>query len=73
MSRTRTTKLVRHGEYAAEIDVELIDDNEGWAPYLSPQDVYRLDDVQDALRAGDLGRAAKLARVYRLRPVEAAG
>ncbi len=50
MTRRRTTKLVRHGEYAAEVDVELIEDIEGWAPYLSPQDAYRLDDVQDATR-----------------------
>ena len=53
MTRTRT-KLVRHGDYAAEVDVELIDDNEGWAPYLSPQGAHGLDDAQDAVRAGYL-------------------
>jgi hypothetical protein len=39
---------------------------------LSLDDAYKLDDVRDALRAGDVKRASQLAnRVYRLTPVEA--
>ena len=35
---------------------------------------YKLDDVRDALRAGDVERASRLAeRVYRLTPVDVSG
>lgn len=38
----------------------------------SIDDACKLDDVRDALRAGDVKRASRLAnRVYRLTPVEA--
>ena len=70
MTRRRTTKLVREGEYAAEVKVELIDGEGGWAPYLTVEEAYKLDNVREALRSGDLSRAAKLARVFRLTPVE---
>jgi hypothetical protein len=55
---TRTTKrLVREGDFVAEVDVHLIETDGGWAPYLSLDDAYRLDDVREALRSGDLRRA----------------
>jgi len=63
-------RLVREGEFVAEVGVELVEAEGGWAPYLSLEDACKLDDVRDALRAGDLERAAQLAdRVYRLTPV----
>ena len=70
---TKTTKrLVREGDLVAEVDVQLLEEVGGWSPYLSLDDAYRLDDVRDALRAGDLPRAARLAgRVYRLTPIVA--
>ena len=56
----------------AEVDVTLVETDGGWTPYLSIEDAYKLDDVRDALRAGDVKRASRLAsRVYRLTPVEA--
>ncbi len=70
MTRTRT-KLVHEGKYAAEVQVELIADDTAWSPYLSPQDVQRLDAVRLALRRGDLAEAAKHGRVYELKPVAA--
>lgn len=63
------TKLVHEGKYVAEVDVDLIESDEGWAPYLSLEDAYKLDDVREALRREDVERAARLARVYRLTPV----
>jgi hypothetical protein len=33
----------------------------GWTPYLPLEDSHKLDDVRDALRAGDIRRAGKLA------------
>lgn len=72
MNTRSTKKLVREGEFVAEVDVNLLEAEGGWAPYLSVDDAYKLDDVRDALRAGDVKRASRLAnRVYRLTPVEA--
>ena len=68
MSRRRT-KLVHEGDYVAEVDVDLLEDPEGWAPYLSMEDGYRLDDVREALRRGDVKTAAKYSRVFTLTPV----
>ena len=72
MNVKSTKKLVREGEFVAEVNVNLLETEGGWAPYLSVDDAYKLDDVRDALRAGDVKRASRLAnRVYRLTPVEA--
>lgn len=72
MSTKATKKLVREGELAAEVEVHLLESEGGWAPYLSLDDAYKLDDVREALRAGDIKRASRLAiRVYRLTPVTA--
>ena len=69
MRRRQHTKLIHEGEYVAEVDVELVDTDEGWSPYLSLDDAEKLDDVREALRRGDLKAATQLARVYTLRPV----
>lgn len=69
MSKRKRTKLVHAGRYVAEVDVELIEDETGWSPYLTPEDAYKLDDVRDALRRGDLQAASRLGRVFELRPV----
>jgi hypothetical protein len=62
--------LVREGDLVAEVEVQLLEGEGGWAPYLSLDDAYKLDDVREALRSGDIRRAAQLAaRVYRLTPV----
>ena len=69
MTTRHHTKLVHEGNYVAEVDVELIDSDTGWSPYLSLDDAYRLDDVREALRRGDLKSASNLARVFTLTPV----
>lgn len=70
MSR-RYKKLIHEGEYAAEVEIELITTDEGWSPYLSLEDAERLDSVREALRRNDLRAASKDARVYHLTPVSA--
>ena len=67
----RTTKLLREGKYAAEIPVELIEEEGGWSPYLSLEDARKLDAVRSALRAGDVAAAAKYGRVFELTPIVA--
>ncbi len=69
MRKRHQTKLVHEGQYVAEVDVELVDTGDGWSPYLSLEDAYKLDDVRDALRRGDVRSAAQLARVFALTPV----
>ena len=69
MNTRRYTKLVHEGDYVAEVDVDLLYSEEGWSPYLSLDDAYKLDDVREALRQGDMKSAARLARVYTLTPV----
>ncbi|MGA9604119.1 MAG: hypothetical protein WBQ82_08380 [Methyloceanibacter sp.] len=62
-------KLIHEGKYAAEVSVELIEDDTAWSPYLSPKDVQRLDTVRLALRRGDVEAAAKFGRVFELTPI----
>ena len=69
MTKRHHTKLVHEGGYVAEVDVELIDSDTGWSPYLSLDDAYRLDDVREALRRRDIKTASSLARVFALTPV----
>ena len=47
-------KLIHEGKYVAEVEVELIHSETGWSPYISVDDAYKLDDVRNALRQGDL-------------------
>ncbi len=65
----RHTKFIQEGQYAAVVDIEWIESDTAWSPYLSVQDAQKLDEVRDALRKGDLKKAGKLARVYQLTPV----
>ena len=69
MSKKQHLKLVREGEYVAEVPVELIEDDTGWSPYLSMDDAKKLDAVREALRREDLASATALAKVYRLEEV----
>ena len=67
----KSIKLIHEGKYAAEVPVELIEDDTAWSPYLTPADVSKLDTVRLALQRGDLAEAAKLGRVFELTPVAA--
>ena len=70
MSR-RSTQLIHEGKYAAEIPIELIEDDGAWGPYVSLQDVQKLDRVRLALRRDDIAAASREARVYKLLPISA--
>ena len=69
MSTKRHTKFVREGRYAAEVDVDLIEEGNGWSPYLSLDDARKLDEVREALRRGDIEAASRRARVFSFTPV----
>jgi hypothetical protein len=65
----RGTKFVHEGQYAAAVEIEWLESETGWSPYLSVDDAQKLDDVREALRRGDIKAAGQLARVYQLTPV----
>ncbi|HEY2136178.1 MAG TPA: hypothetical protein VGH49_09835, partial [Xanthobacteraceae bacterium] len=65
----KTMKLVHEGKYAAEIAVELIEEEGGWSPYLSLDETRRLETVRLALRRGDVTTASKYGRVFELTPI----
>jgi hypothetical protein len=69
MRRRRHTKLVREGHYAAEVEVEVIEGENGWSPYLSLEDARKLDTVREALRHGDIASASRHGRVFSLTPI----
>ena len=69
MNQRKKTKYVHEGQYVAEVEVALLEDDTGWSPYLSIEDAYKLDNVREALRQRDLQSAAKYGRIYELRPV----
>lgn len=69
MARRHHTKLIHEGQYATEVDVELVESEEGWAPYLSLEDAQKLDTVREALRQGELKRASQFARVIKRIPI----
>ncbi len=69
MRKRKHTKLIHEGQYVAEVTIDLIDEDEGWSPYLSLDDARKLDDVREALRRGDLKFASRIARIYTLTPV----
>jgi len=69
MTGRRGVKFVHEGKYAADVEVEWLESETGWPPYLSLQDAQKLDEVRDALRRGDLLKAGQLARIYQLTPL----
>jgi hypothetical protein len=69
MRKRPYTKLIHEGTFVAEVDVNLVESDEAWSPYLSLEDAYKLDDVREALRRGDIQLALQSARVYTLIPV----
>jgi hypothetical protein len=52
-------KFVHECKYAAEVAVDLIEDDTIWPPYLSPDDARKLDTVRLALRLRTIGNSRK--------------
>ncbi len=69
MTEKKRIKMVHEGRYVAEVEVTVLQTDTGWSPYISLEDAYRLDDVRDALRRGDIDTASRLAKVYTLTPI----
>ena len=71
MKKITRTKLIQEGEYVAEVQVELSETDDEWSPFLSLEEAYKLDEVREALRRGDVRVAAQHARIFTLTPVVA--
>jgi hypothetical protein len=69
MTKRHHTKFIHEGQYAATVEIEWVESNTGWSPYLSVEDAQKLDEVREALGKGDLRKGAHLARVYQLTPL----
>jgi len=69
MKLRKKSKYVQECQHVAEVEVTLVEDDTGWSPYTSVEDAYKLDDVRDDLRRGDLESVAKYGRIYVLPPV----
>ena len=67
----KSKEFIHEGKYAAEVAVDLIDDDATWSPYLSPGDASKLEAVRLALRRGDIAEAAKHGLVFELTPIAA--
>ena len=70
MTKRSLTKLIHEGRYVAEVDVELLEGDNAWSPYLSLDDAKKLDEIRQALRREDLKHASRLGRVFELTPVQ---
>lgn len=71
MTKQVRTKLIQEGDYLAEVEVELIETDDHCSPYVSAEDAYKLDDVRETLRRGDVTLAARHARIFSRVPVAA--
>ena len=69
MNVREKTKYVHVGHYVAEVEVDLIESEHEWAPYLSVEDATRLDHVREALQKEDLKSASRYGRIYKLQPI----
>jgi hypothetical protein len=68
MITPESVEFIQEGRFAAEVPVMLMEDEGGWSPYFSVEDVRKLQAVRKALRDGDLATAAKFGRVFELVP-----
>ena len=71
MKKRIRRKLIHEGRYIAEVEVEVLTTDHDWSPYLSQVDAYKLDDVRESLRRGDIASATAHGKVYTLSPVTA--
>ena len=69
--KRQTIEIIHEGKYAAEVPVELIEEEGGWSPNVSLDDMRKLERVRQALKDGDTATAVRWAKIYELKPVAA--
>ena len=68
MNQTKR-QIIHEGRFAAEVEVEIINDDSLWSPIVAKEDVFKTDRVRLALRRGDVVAAAKEAKVFEMMPL----
>ncbi len=71
MHKRKHKKFIVVGKYVAEVEINIIDSDEGWSPYISLDDALKLDKIREALKKGDIKSAKKSAKVFTLSPIAA--
>jgi hypothetical protein len=66
--RRKLTRLIHDGGYAAEVEVEIVYD-EDWVRTMPADDARKLEAVRLALKSGNIAEAAEHGRVFQLIPV----
>ena len=67
----KTIQYIHSGKFAAAVDVDRIDDDGAWGPYLSVEDALKVERVRLALDRGDIAAASREARVFEMLPISA--
>lgn len=63
--RERRKRWVQRGQYAVEVDVEIVFPQENpWEPCLEPDTVRWLDEIARKAAEGDVAYLQKVGRVY---------
>ncbi len=71
MHTRKHKKYIIEDKYVAEVEIELVDTEEGWSPYISLDDALKLDRIRELLQKNDIASAKKLAKVFTLTPIAA--
>ncbi len=71
MHKRKHKKFIVVGKYVAEVEINIIDSDEGWSPYISLDDALKLDNIREALKKDDIKSAKKSAKVFTLSPIAA--
>ena len=71
MSNRKHVKLLHEGKYIAEVEIEIIDNENAWSPYISLDDTIKLDTVRELLREENIDEAKRYGKVYLLKPIAA--
>jgi len=69
MTKRCHTKFIHEGQYAAAVEIEWVESDTGWSPYLSVADAQKLDEVREALKTGDLNKGRQLIDTGKLTPL----
>jgi len=69
--KKQSVRVTIEGKYAAEVAIEVVEDESGWSPYVTFGEATKVADVRGALRLGDTATAARLVKVHELLPLSA--
>ncbi len=68
MHNRKHVKFVHKGKYVAEVEIEIINDENGWSSYINLDDALKLDTIRE-FRDGKISQAKKYAKVYIMKPI----